>query len=179
MINRRQNNFPLYYFFLLMFLLSCADKNPGHLIKYKGLEEINIKIPDSIKPLNSKIGLKEYLSKHDQNIMIVLKSDCMNCIVELDRWSEWAKSEELIRTSSIIIVIVNPMTYLVEQEISKNKYPFPVYADHNNDFIEVNELKFLEIERLLILDQNLHIAFLGSPLTFPELNKSFLKFIDK
>jgi hypothetical protein len=179
MKNRKRIKFWSYSIVSLVSLLSCGDKDSGHLHAYKGLQELIIKIPDSIKPLNTEKDLKGYLTEHEQNIIIVLKSDCMNCILELDRWSQWAKAEELIRNSAIVIVIVNPITYLLEQEIANEyNYPFPIYTDPNNDFIEVNGLNLLELERLIILDQDSHIVFLGSPLSFPELNNSFFGFID-
>jgi hypothetical protein len=104
----------------------------------------------------------------------------MSCIVELDRWSEWSKSEELIRKSAISVIIVHPLTYLVEQEIAtKHNYPFPIYTDSNSEFSVMNGLDILEGERLLILDHDFHIVFLGSPLTFPELKNAFLTFIDR
>lgn len=168
-----------YYWMVLVFLFSCAEKDAGHLYAYQGLVELTIKIPNSITPLNVDIDFKDHLSKHDQNIIVVLKSDCMNCILELDRWRQWVEANELVRSSAISIIIVNPITYLLEAEIiDKHSYPFPIYVDPNSDFMKVNNLTLLEAERLLIIDRDNRIVFLGSPLSFPELHNSFMRFID-
>lgn len=173
---------------LITFCFSCDHiKNQR---KNKAIENIvetwynkSIDLPDSLLILeNGQKNLTETSICFDAELKIlsIIDSECSSCIISrLMFWDEFLKKTENTTGFKLLLVYNGPNIYFSKVLIEDTGVPIPIILDKNSVILNNNALFDHSSYRTVLLDNKNKITLIGDFFGRKELEKLYLKEIQK
>lgn len=152
---------------LLLSLCSCGTGNDTGDKRTRGTKII---FPNNLILLTDE--QEDALSRFNRSkarIIHYLDVDCSTCLGELRRWRLLLKRNPIYENVSIIFIAKGSAVDQFKFFVEENDFPFAVYFDGEDAFVEINNLGDLRTHKCILLDKNENIVVKGSPYESPNM----------
>jgi len=156
-------------------LIGCNEKRQSH---HPELISEKLYIPESLTPFNDYAkNLKINSSKF--YMITLLDADCYICVGELKEWTNFLKKNPEFSEHNTLFVAVGKYNFYFEKSLlEKNFIKVPVFLDIDSTFIKRNSLFGLKQKDTIILDSNLVVRYVGSPIANKNNKDKIFNLID-
>jgi hypothetical protein len=123
--------------------------------------------PDSTYNLKTKVDIHEQLEESEKDFTLIsyFDADCSDCVLELNKWTNFFSTyKEAKEKIEIIFIASSSNIELFKYQIYDNaKFQHNIFYDQNNEFVNLNKLLEPKTYRTILL-KNGKIIYLGSPI---------------
>ena len=176
------NRFWILFFFSILFLSSCIgsrDKKIENLVKdWNGKDFL---FPDNWMQYVIADSIEEYDFNHAQYAVIsyVDSSGCIDCRLNLPKWTEFANMLDSVSGYTIpILFIFNPKDkrYLIKL-LKRVHFSYPVCIDEEDDFNKLNHFPDDMNFQTFLIDKTHKVIAIGNPILNPGVGNLYVNII--
>ncbi|MCH7412816.1 hypothetical protein MM213_04910 [Belliella sp. R4-6] len=107
-------------------------------------------------------GINEINSETGYKVIKLITTECAACFLEMEDWSSFISSKKLNSELEIYFIATGKRNDYFDHVMKNYNYPFTIYIDEKNSFIDLNNLNFYSRETFLLDSEN-KISLIGSP----------------
>lgn len=113
-------------------------------------------------------------------MIAVLDADCYTCVGELERWTNFLeKNNEFSQLNTLFIAVGDYNFYFEKSLLEKDFIKVPVFHDTDSIFIKRNDLFGIKQNDTIVLDSNLVIKYVGTPISNSINKKNILNLVNE
>lgn len=152
--------------FISLSLFSCTTNEEkiqsltsNFMMKFPLMKNAEIRHFSEIEKVK---GINEINSKNGYKVIKLITTDCAACFLEMEDWTSFITSKKLNSELEIYFIATGKRNDYFDYVMKNYNYPFTIYIDEKNSFVDLNYLNSYSRETFLLDSEN-RISLIGSP----------------
>lgn len=153
-------------FFVFLSVFSCTTNEEkiqslslNYMKQFPLLKDTEIRHFTEIEKIK---GINEINSKNGYKVIKLITTECAACFLEMEDWTSFITSKKLNSELEIYFIAVGKRNDYFDHVMKNYNYPFTIYIDEKNSFVDLNNLNFYSRETFLLNSEN-KVSLIGSP----------------